>query len=39
MKQHAKHGITVTVVLAVLAVGASLFIWSGMYNIDADAAP
>lgn len=36
MKQHMKHVITVSAVLAVLAVGAGAFAYSGLYNIGAD---
>jgi ketosteroid isomerase-like protein len=37
MKKHIKHhGITVVVVLAVLALGAGAFVYSGLYNIGAD---
>lgn len=37
MKKQIKHyGITVIVVLAVLAVGAGAFVYSGIYNIGAD---
>ena len=37
MKKHIKHhGITVAVVLGVLAVGAGAFVYSGVYNIGAD---
>ncbi len=37
MKQHIKHhGVTVLVVLIVLAVGATVFVYSGFYNIGAD---
>lgn len=37
MKQHIKHhGITVAVVLGVLAIGAGAFVYSGVYNIGAD---
>ena len=34
MKAHARHVVTVFLVLAVLAIG--LFVWSGVYNIAAD---
>jgi mono/diheme cytochrome c family protein len=38
MKQHIKqHGITVAVVLVVLAVAGGVFVCSGLYNIGADA--
>ncbi|KQZ79538.1 cytochrome C [Rhodanobacter sp. Root561] len=37
MKQHIKHhSITVAVVLGVLAIGAGVFVYSGLYNIGAD---
>ncbi len=37
MKQHIKHhSITVVAVLATLAVGAGVFVYSGLYNIGAD---
>ena len=37
MKKHIKHhSITVIVVLTVLAVGAGVFVYSGLYNIGAD---
>jgi ketosteroid isomerase-like protein/mono/diheme cytochrome c family protein len=37
MKKHIKHhSITVIVVLALLAVGAGVFVYSGVYNIGAD---
>ena len=36
MKSHTRHIVTTVVVLGVLAVGASIFIWSGVYNIGAD---
>ena len=37
MKKHIKHhGITVAVVLGVLAIGAGAFVYSGVYNIGAD---
>ncbi len=36
MKTHTRHIVTTTVVLAVLAIGAAIFIWSGTYNIGAD---
>ena len=37
MKKHIKHhSITVAVVLGVLALGASVFVYSGIYNIGAD---
>lgn len=37
MKQHIKHhSITVAVVLGVLAIGAGVFVYSGIYNIGAD---
>jgi len=38
MKQQIKqHGITVAVVLGVLAVGAGVFVYSGLYDMGADA--
>jgi mono/diheme cytochrome c family protein len=37
MKKHIKHhSITVFIVLAVLAAGAGMFVYSGLYNIGAD---
>ncbi|MCE5232285.1 MAG: c-type cytochrome [Mizugakiibacter sp.] len=37
MKQHIKHhSITVVAVLAILAAGAGVFVYSGLYNIGAD---
>lgn len=37
MKKHIKqHSITVSVTLGVLALGAGLFVYSGLYNIGAD---
>jgi len=37
MKQHIKHhSITVVAVLAILAAGAGVFVYSGIYNIGAD---
>lgn len=36
MKQHARHVITASVVLGVLALGAGAFAYSGLYNIGAD---
>ena len=36
VKQHGKLVITITAVLAVLAVGAGAFAYSGLYNIGAD---
>lgn len=36
MKQHMQHVITVSAVLAILAVGAGAFAYSGLYNIGAD---
>lgn len=36
MKSHTRHIVTVTLVLAVLAIGLGIFVWSGVYNIAAD---
>ncbi len=36
MKTHMRHLTTTGVVLGALAIGAGIFIWSGMYNIGAD---
>ena len=36
MKSHTRHILTTSIVLGVLAVGAGVFIWSGLYNIGAD---
>jgi ketosteroid isomerase-like protein len=36
MKKHTEHVITVAVTLGVLAIGAGVFAWSGLYNIGAD---
>ena len=36
MKSHTRHIVTTVVVLGVLAVGAAIFAWSGLYNIGAD---
>jgi mono/diheme cytochrome c family protein len=36
MKTHIRHITTTGVVLGALAIGAGIFIWSGMYNIGAD---
>ena len=36
MKSHTRHVVTAGVILGALAVGAGIFIWSGMYNIGAD---
>ncbi len=36
MKSHKRHLVTTGVVLFVLALGAGVFVWSGMYNIGAD---
>ncbi|MEO8849290.1 MAG: cytochrome c [Casimicrobiaceae bacterium] len=36
MKSHTYHVFMTFIVLAVLAVGAALFAWSGLYNIGAD---
>ena len=36
MKSHTRHILTASIVLGVLAVGAGVFIWSGLYNIGAD---
>jgi mono/diheme cytochrome c family protein len=36
MKSHTRHILTTSIVLGVLAVGAGIFIWSGLYNIGAD---
>jgi mono/diheme cytochrome c family protein len=38
MRQHIKHySITVVIVLAILVTGAGVFIYSGLYNLGADA--
>lgn len=36
MREHTKHVINVAIVLAVLAIGAGTFAYSGLYNIGAD---
>jgi mono/diheme cytochrome c family protein len=36
MRSHTRHIVTTGVVLGVLAIGAGIFIWSGLYNIGAD---
>jgi mono/diheme cytochrome c family protein len=36
MRSHTRHILTTSIVLGVLAVGAGVFIWSGLYNIGAD---
>jgi mono/diheme cytochrome c family protein len=36
MKLHNRHIVTSSIVLGVLAIGAGIFIWSGLYNIGAD---
>ncbi len=36
MKSHTRHIMTTVVVLGVLAIGATIFAWSGLYNIGAD---
>jgi mono/diheme cytochrome c family protein/ketosteroid isomerase-like protein len=36
MQSHTRHIVTTGVVLGVLAIGAGIFIWSGVYNIGAD---
>lgn len=36
MKSHTRHVIVTSAVLGVLAIGAGVFAWSGLYNIGAD---
>ena len=36
MKSHTRHVVTVGIVLGTLAIGAGIFVWSGLYNIGSD---